>query len=77
MTSSNFRLIGSEVDCFKKLVYETSAQEKNPRKTQDGVGFSWIGSWIILGSDSLCVFYIHITKCTTKTQDIIGRSKKS
>jgi hypothetical protein len=25
----------------------------------------------------LCVFYIHITKCTTKTQDIIGRSKKS
>jgi hypothetical protein len=25
MTSSNFRLIGSEVDCFKKLVYETCA----------------------------------------------------
>jgi hypothetical protein len=25
MTSSNFRLIGSEVDCFKKLVYETFA----------------------------------------------------
>jgi hypothetical protein len=23
MTSLNFRLIGSEVDCFKKLVYET------------------------------------------------------
>jgi hypothetical protein len=30
MTSSNFRLIGSEVDCFKKLVYETLTQ---PGKT--------------------------------------------
>jgi hypothetical protein len=26
MTSSNFRQIGSEVDCFKKLVYETSGK---------------------------------------------------
>jgi hypothetical protein len=25
MTSSNFRLIGSDVDCFKKLVHETRA----------------------------------------------------